>query len=937
MQIKNQYLIVKIILTFFLLLNGVNLYSQTLKNTIEFTSDKLITVTENKITTVLLKLENLSNDTINGRVFLPEIREVKFFSNTELNLKLLPQKKAFIPIKFSLSKNILAQKIVLDFKFYDLKDNNQFISTATELEIPQKNGVKIFQIPTVSNYKKIGDSITYEVKAVNIGSTNNKVNLISTYKDYLGRVLTETKSVDLLPFEEKNIKFLHYVNYDIIKLDKFTSTVVAYDKENKYSGNVIYTIYNVNSSRTFTSGIANAYDNGNYASLEILGSDSKITNYNFSFHDEISNGFNEYAYNFNAYTSGFSDDILYSNIWFDYARKSKGVRIGNISYGNLELPVYGRGLMVYQNINQSDIQNQSNNKIVAGIVENNNDVFDDVNIDLLKRRTAVFANSNFMINENELESSMVYQHTNNLRNLVISNKYSWSTPHKWQHNIKFGFGNSSTHDYSESKNSFALSANVSGKINSKVALYSTNYYSTPYYTGGRKGVLDLNERLQISLSKFTIYGISRFLSVRPKSIITTINDYLKLSESTEFSLETGVSFRFSNKLSAKIYPRFNFETSYYLDEYNRYIKANFNSNYLNSSFYLSSNSRESQFVFNFSGGYYKFSNFSTSKTIYSGSVNWSYKRIRANAQFQKGNFVLSDRINGYSNDAIRYNFRIAYRESFLKNRLNLDFSSVVNYTENSGSNLGIGVNSYYTFRERLKVTNYINLNFNKSQNNIDNQAYYQLGLQYIFSPKINSNGQKFGNLKLFVFYDYNTNGIFDEGDKIADNRFVNVKDVSFSTNSSGEILYKKIPYGEYKITIPGQKWYAKETSVYIQNKQTTIAIPMQLTGTVRGRIKIQSRSKLEVEVQNNLYGTVLVFIDENDKKHEVQTNSKGEFTAYLPIGEYTFYVQENTLPTNTYPEVYSHKVTVEAEKSIEFPIIKLLIKEKKVNIKRFGS
>ena len=46
--------------------------------------------------------------------------------------------------------------------------------------------------------------------------------------------------------------------------------------------------------------------------------------------------------------------------------------------------------------------------------------------------------------------------------------------------------------------------------------------------------------------------------------------------------------------------------------------------------------------------------------------------------------------------------------------------------------------------------------------------YSQVSAQYTFAKSNKVVGKQYGNLNVFVFYDYNGNGVFDEGDKVGD-------------------------------------------------------------------------------------------------------------------------------------------------------------------------
>lgn len=922
----------KYIIFLFILINGGIIYAQNNDKTLAFNTEDKIKIEDNKIMSLVLKFNNVSKDTLSGFVKLPENKSINFLGIDNVNVKLMPNKKAFIPLKFTILKNVVEKEINLEFEFIDKETNKVIASSTTKLVIPTRKGIRIFPVSSNLNYKKIGDSIYYDVKVVNIGNVADKVLINSTYSDYLGVVMNENKNVSLLPSEEKMVRFSKYVNYDLMKVDKFSPMITAYDGEGKYSGNFNYTIYNVNSNKTFfDSDYMNFYNEVNNVSVNLRGSQLSNATTNIQVHNEFNVGFNEYAYNINAYSDFRFNSFNISNLWFDYQRKEKGFRVGNISYGNLEIPIYGRGVMAYQNVFKR------NNKIVLGVVENNSNLFEDFSADNFKRSISAFANTTFLIRDKELESSVIYQQSKSLNNFVFSNEYKWISSNKWNYFFKMAYGNVSTLHNAESKSSIALNFNISGKISDKYTFYSYNYYSTPYYIGSRRGALVFNQRLQRDFKKFSIYGLAMFTAAKSKSILEELNTVIRSSNINSISLESGTNFKLYKNFSVNIAPKMVQETSTFLNFNYQYVPIKLNSTYLSSIFYFSSNSREHQFNLNISAGFSKMDELKTSKSIYLTSLGWSYRDFRLNTVLQKGSFILLDLLSGYNDDDYRYNLILNYQKQFFNTKLKVDFLTSYNYYESSAANVTLGVNSFYKVRDKLKLTGSINSSFNKSTYSTSKQVYYQLGVQYILPPKSKNIGEKYGNLNAFIYYDYNTNGVFDKGDKVSDERIVHINNVNFLTDSSGELTYKKVPYGEYKISIPGQKWYAEEVVSIVNSKQTTIAIPMQLTGSVKGKLKYKSQSNLEVNYIDNLYAIVIVFVNKDGREIEIKTNNKGEYVAYLPIGNYTFYIKEGSLQKNVYPEIHMNQVKIEPEKNIDYPLLNLFIKEKKVEVRKFGK
>lgn len=75
----------------------------------------------------------------------------------------------------------------------------------------------------------------------------------------------------------------------------------------------------------------------------------------------------------------------------------------------------------------------------------------------------------------------------------------------------------------------------------------------------------------------------------------------------------------------------------------------------------------------------------------------------------------------------------------------------------------------------------------------------------------------------------------------------------------------------------------------------------------------------------------------NGKKTEALTNANGEFTLFLPVGDYEFSVDANSLPKNVYTDFEPQTVKVVSDESSIIPDVELKIKQRVIEMKRFGS
>lgn len=920
------------------ILCGINSHAQESEKKIVFKTLEDIEIGDDNFFTVVMQLENISKDTINARLVLEKPGTIRSYSQDNLIIKLNPLKKAFIPLKFSINKQQAAGNLNLRFQIIDNKTNQNLATSSTKIKVDYKKDLKIFPIQSNILYRQEGDSIHYQLKVVNKGNQTEKVLITNVIPDFKGAFFTTNKRLEINAFEEKIITFSKYVNHEMMKIQSFQANVSAYYENGNFASNVFYTIENASSNRVYVdpSYINQAWINqsSNYVRITSRDIGTNNMNYNLMAHQDFSVGLNEFAYNINATSWQGNQDMTLTDSWIKYQRNNKGLQIGSINNNDYDIPINGRGIMLFNNYDKTD------KRIIVGTAEKSYNLLDDNLYNGLKNNKISFANSKFLIKGlNELESTLLLDQNISTTNFIVTNGYRWITSNKWNHYLKLGYGFSKFNENNNIENSMSIAANVSGKLG-KYDLYSSNYFSSGYYPGTRRGALYLNQRLQRAFSKFSLWASFTTTNNNPKSVDPYLKNYTDANQSHALRVEAGISFKIAKQFNFSFSPKINIEKSNVLDINTfKYFPIHFKSSYLNNSFSWLSNSRSHQIVLNTIAGFSKIDENGKSKPLFYSQLTWGFKSFQLNSSYQRGSMMIAELYSrsNLNQQIERFNSSINYRKSYFNNHLNLSLSSYYSFDRTFGNIFTFGSTIEYHPIDNLLINTQINYSIFDANMMYTKQVYMQAGIQYNLPSKNKPTDVKFGTLNLFVFYDYNANGIFDEGDKVADNRIVKINDISFITDLEGNVKYKKIPYGNYLINLPGQKWFTQDLSPSINQPNTTLNIPMQLTGVVRGKIKFDNPTKLSYQVSSNLYGFQLSFTNEKGKIYSVKTNDRGEYTAFLPVGNYIINIDQDSLPQHVYVETYQNKITIQQEKNIELQVILLKIKNREVNIKRFGN
>lgn len=137
---------------FFILLflvSGQNLRAQTINNGLKFSTIKEVKLEDSNNFSVILQLENTTNDTINARLALKIPSAIRSYSQDNLQIKINPNKKAFIPMQFTVSKSQMAGKLDLEFSIIDFLSKKEIGKSVTSVVVLQKRNIKIFPVQSI--------------------------------------------------------------------------------------------------------------------------------------------------------------------------------------------------------------------------------------------------------------------------------------------------------------------------------------------------------------------------------------------------------------------------------------------------------------------------------------------------------------------------------------------------------------------------------------------------------------------------------------------------------------------------------------------------------------------------------------------------------------------------------------------------------------------
>ena len=901
-------------------------------------TDREIVAANEDLVPLTIQLKNGSSASFDGKIVLKTIDGIQLIGQSANAIHLDADSKSFIPVRISISKNVPAGKTDILFALVD-NDNNTKAQFTTTLTIQSKRQVQLSVHNPNQLMQNVGDSLSVSALLSNRGNSKEIITVTASFPDLRGGKKVEKKQVLLDSFQDTIVTFSKIITKELLRVEHYTVNMAALYENGELINNVMVNVQNVSGNRTFGDA-AYGYSFDSYSSNSIsasginLFSQNEALQLNAKGQYELLNGSLDFNLDGYFYTHGSSRPLL-TNTYIDYKQNGKGIRVGNISE-NLETFVNGRGVKTY-------IENEAKSKsFEVGVVDKSYNLLGDQyrNNDGTGY-TAYVKTVLSTTREGEYSGSILYDRTpyDNSENVIVMNEINYLL----MKDVTIGFelGGGLTRLLRGDKSPFEPSVAMGYKMSGKFGSYninSNNFLSTGYYPGVRRGVLQLNERISRQFRKMSLWAGYSLYKYNPQYLESR---YIYSSNLSNSRIEAGTNFSLSNYMSLGLSAKLQRdEGAVGFNQNNNNVKAKMDAYRLTES--LNWRSRNSKHTVNLSAenGFAKIPFALNQQFQLRLNANWNYGIFSLNSYYQKGDFTI---VEAYRNamedlDSYRLNVSGGVRKEFFGKKLKTNLN--VNYSRDSysGSNwaysgqVDYAISPQFSCFANAYIYDYSSSYYSSVNTNL------QAGIRFNLPSSGAMSGGKKGNLQLFLFYDNNANGIYDAGDTPAQDRIVSIGGVSFISNTKGMVEYKKMPYNEYSLKVPSQDWYAIiPSSITIQNKKTALNVPLQRSGKVVGKLFYKYDARTSEEFAEKHGGLRVWATASNGKKTEALTNANGEFTLFLPVGEYEFSVDANSLPKNVYTEFEPQTIHVISDKSTVIPEIELNIKQRVIEIKKFGS
>lgn len=629
--------------------------------------------------------------------------------------------------------------------------------------------------------------------------------------------------------------------------------------------------------------------------------------------------------------------------YVDYQTEKWALKAGNV-YENLDQYINGRGV-------KASYKLDSTRSISAYLVQNNYLLWSQMNT--FNPGGAVVGAKYAFLSKNKLENSLTYLHaTDNYRNIrshLLSGKGSkdWGESHQ----LTWEAGASTEHvEGGGSKTAGAGGFNYHATLEN-IQIASSTYYSSPYYVGLRRGLLQTDSRMSISLSgKRSVSARLSYMNNRPKY------------------MQGDRNYRFDNSNRIEIYElgyrsaigKLNIDLRPYVmrqqANYQSWLGIENNvpewkSSSLRAVADLNFFSESHRFSFQTDYGYtYKNTANRPMAPFHSLRISGNYDNslFGFNAFVQVNPFYLSDLLATYDNAKYRiYSLGPNTRFEALAHKLQVQLAALYSYYGFSRSNnFSINGNARWRLKDDWNLTADIFYTFIKGrsllltdpmqlpqQHAIERYSFdsrqIRVGVEKNFGRRA---GDQAYRLQLNCFDDKNNNGIKDADELPVESVVVRIGRDAAITDRKGKVKFVDMIAGTYNIQVENSAgWVSYAPLTAILTKNRSMDVPLIRTKPARGKIRVITIKYLDSKP--DLSGIRITAVDRQGKTYHTLTNEEGSYAFFLPAGIYKIMVLSEGMPFSI--ENPDREVEIKSDGTSKLPTFNYKDLRRKVGVKRF--
>lgn len=850
--------------------------------------------TNEELLDLTLKLVNDQDSVLKGFVKIDIPTSLQLISKNNIPVELGPGDSTFISIKIFVTKYTVSGKEHLIRFLLSDPENNLLASANSVLQVSVKRNVNMFALLSNILLDPGSDSIRVPIRIINAGNTAQKLTIISRYPSiFENDAFHATTQLELAPSRDTLITFTKAISRKMFDSEGFDVTFSGlYDNGNIF-GMAYIKVQSARNERVYRDPMLSDTYNLNSITVSAQNMYSQNESYHLTGRGslELPSGMLGYNLDMTSWRNSYSPAMA-RNTYVNFHNEKFGITAGNINK-SMDINFSGRGMSLMLN------DTTTHDSYEVGYVDANSNLFGSNNNLFFPSGNAAWGAYTHTSKDVQFSSSALYEVNPllNSRSAILGNSLMFNRIKGMRILALLNAGHVTEYDGSRVKPGVASGLNINGTFKN-LLVNSQNYYSSGYYPGLRKGALSFNERVTYLKDNSNIWGGVDYNLYQPKSLSGI--QYIDPVFST-LRVEAGISGSVFKNLNVSLSPVYTSETnnSYQFEGLAQAVHSLESWNLNNTFNYAISNKQ--YLSINTETGIYQSTFDADNKFHFRANINYRNGTFNLSSTIQKGTFFLGEAASNFIRDLespMLVNIVPSIQKSLFRNKLRTELGLAFVNSSFFGSSL------YLTGRAELdvmpKTSFYTAINHNRY--NHYNLSILEMGItQKLNVAKIDP---KQGNAEIFVYHDQNQNNTFDEGDTKADGQLVYINQAAFIANASGLVEYKRLPFGDYKITVSNKDgWYAPEMRIVHNEKKTRIDLSLKQTGTLKGKVSYII-NEFSYEINRNLQGLTVVAIDERNVRYITKTNDEGEYVFFLPIGSYALSIDKADLS----PEVEQVKI-----------------------------
>ncbi|WP_162086730.1 COG1470 family protein [Chryseobacterium aquaeductus] len=886
-----------------------------------------------RLLNLVVTVKNVQSQQFKGKLQFVCPNGFKNINGEELQIILAPHEIKYIPVKIVIDENADAGKSIIVTKLYNL--SGILISQkSTEHIIDVDSSILINPLATTIYRSSPQDPLSVQVRVSNTGNVQQDITLVCKFPDPSDSNVFFEQNAVIPPKKDSVFTFTYLPSKNLARLSTFSVSISGFrNPEKEIFGSASVGVQNISSVQKYQNleffNFSDETKNQITTSYRKVGNDIDIYQITGSGGINLSSGYVFLRGNVAFLNNQQTPLVTNTNLILRQGKNEYS--IGSVNK-LLDMTLVGRGVEYSHTF-------QKNQKIEVGFVDQNFNLAEKNS--WLKNGYGFFTKGTLQSNNNSknISAAYIYRYDpfEKVNHSILGTEANYDFNESWKLNAKLNGGISNYETQNSTKPSFSAESNYVGKLKN-INLNGNYFFSTDYYPGNRRGSIYLQQSFSTQLKKHSLHTNIIVSNFSPKFYFF---DREQLSQNTR--LEIGNRFPKLRDFNLSILYQYQNESS---NSYNNFF-GNWNSpevqkinaHRIVEQFSWISALRRQSLVIGIETGLVNYPMSTDRQFQMRLSGNYSFRKFNINSIYQSGSYYLSEyaftALIGEKNyKKITYSF--FYNDSFAKDKINL--STGLSYIDDIvyGKSPSAFLNAKYIGKNFNAFLNSSWYNYSSGALHT-NLVTFEIGVTVNLRKTV-LNPEKKAVIKAFAFYDDNGNNIYDDGEKPATEYILNINTIALKTNTLGEASYRSVPFGKYVLKqFIQQGWYYDESEFVVDNYVYSLQIPLHQNGSFNGKVSFDYNMKKAVEFEHRGSSITCSIMKDDQVVQKIYTNDEGEFTAFLPTGDYTVVLNESSLPTNTFCEIKSHKITITACKISTIPNFIISVKEKKINTKKFGN